>query len=657
MSHKKHLPSHHTHTSPPTTPTEPIRAPSSAVNAIMGRLGLAREANEPEANEPALSRALTDPSWAIRVEATQKLGKLGRLAPLELLLVALCDEQSNVRVAAARALSRNPRQAAVPALVSALEDREWVVRVEAARALGSLPESAPLEPLLLAAKDKDPTVRAAAIWALGRTGAERAFEPLNTALQDEDWSVRETAALALGQLAEQAAVPPLLNARMDRDASVRTAAGASLQQLYPEFSSSPPPRSDSFEQWLERTDYSKRQDPPYAGEEQHQALHQKSAILYKKKTQSTQALTGLSNRRKSPPTPAYWPHRLGELAGSLLAAFILICLLVSWLAIATWPRSSYLGHHGISAFTTYRGHNSSVNQLAWSPDGLTIASADTRGTVLVWQASTGQRLTSHIQRGKVLALSWSSTTAVRVVYAEPNRVLQINILNIGTGLREEMLFQQTNLPDIPEAAAWSPNGQFLAFDMGNGFIQIWDPAAQMLLTTIKNKPTQYTRILWSPDGNQLATISAEGLLQVWGAWTGRSAGNLEASQEVSIAAWLPCSNHFCMLFINTSGAILNWAPTKGSNGFSELISQQTYNLEDTSDLIVEALTISPSSDQFIMGTSDGIVQARDSTTMNLVDIYRGHSASVNAAEWSPDGNSIATGSSDTTVQVWQEPGA
>src|SRR5258708_34997696 len=32
--------------------------------------------------------------------------------------------------------------------------------------------------------------------------------------------------------------------------------------------------------------------------------------------------------------------------------------------------------------------------------------------------------------------------------------------------------------------------------------------------------------------------------------------------------------------------------------------------------------------------------------------YRGHSASVNAAAWSPDGTRIASGSADGTVQVW-----
>ena len=142
------------------------RAPASAVNAIMGRLGLARTQDEPEANEAALTSDLADPSWAVRVGAVQKLGKMGKQAPLGLLLAALRDEQSAVRLAAARALCRNPRHAAISALVAALEDREWLVRAEAARALGAMREQAPLAPLLQALQDADATVRASAASAL-----------------------------------------------------------------------------------------------------------------------------------------------------------------------------------------------------------------------------------------------------------------------------------------------------------------------------------------------------------------------------------------------------------------------------------------------------------------------------------------------------------
>jgi len=624
----------------------------------MGRLGLAKESNEPKADENALARALNDPSWTVRMEATQKLGKMGKQAPLELLLVALCDEQGSVRIAAARALSRNPRQAAISALVAALEDNEWVVRAEAVKALGSLSEGVPLQALLPLTKDKDPAVRAAVIWTLRNFETDSILEYLNLALQDEDWSVREMAELALSQLMECAAISPLLNAHLDRDLPVQVITEKSLQQHDPESLETPPLPGDSFKLWLERIDYAGKPEDFRAHRDykpsQGSVLPAKNAHDEAKIT----GISGLSKKLKSLPVFARWPHALESLSEGLLPTLILFSLLISWFLIATWPRQTLSSRQNTPspAFTTYREHSSSVGQLAWSPDGGTIASVDTRSTIRVWDAATGQTFINYPQQGSVLALTWMNPNIALVVSAKPNKILQVLALNIGPGARVQVIFQRSDLPDTPRFAAWSSDAKTLAFDVGNGSIQIWNVAKNQSLTTIKNSPTIYTRLFWSPDNKQLATISLSGWLQIWDPSTGENIINLASSQQVSIATWVVYDqSSTCLLFINTSGEVVRWSLKDGPTGFHELIPQQAYNLANTGNLSVEALSISPNSEQLTMATSDGIVQARDSTTMGLIDIYRGHSAQVNTVEWSPDGRYIATGGADTTVQVWQEP--
>jgi WD40 repeat protein len=651
-----------------TPPEEQLRAPTSAVNAIMGKLGLAREADEPDTGQAGLAKDLTDPAWMVRLEAVQKLGKMGRQAPLELLLVALRDSQSNVRIAATRALSRNPRREATVALLSALEDDEWMVRVEAARALGNLAESVPLEPLLHAAQDKDPAVRAATIWALGQRGNEQALETLDTALQDEDWSVREAAAFALGQLGKPDAIPSLLNARFDKDASVRSAVEQSLHQLYPEFSEAPPPPTDSFAQWLERTEHIIRVSPipqnaPAGAQPVAHAVELPGRLLAAVSSpQKWFKLPGRINR----------PGRFGELSSGLLAAFLLICLLCSWFIIATWPRSVSAGPgHGVpAAFITYRGHNSSVSMLAWSPDDSFIASADTGGTLLIWQVASGEERIKFTQSGTILALQWENATTLCAVYGQPDKALQIYTFNINTGARS-MSFERTYLPGVPQRAAWytHANEDLLAFDTGNSDIQIWNMADwqhPFQISSIHNTDTftEYTHLLWSDSGTQLATISLGGSLQVWSVATGKLVASLDSDQEqVNIATWVDYENEPpCLLFINSMGEVRKWIPSapppaKGVDPSSPpLITQADYTLENKAALTVAVFDISPDGRQLAMATSDGLVQMRDSTTMNLVDVYNGHSAQVNDIEWEPGGSYIATGSADTTVQIWQEPG-
>ncbi len=655
MSYEKQLWSQQT--LPPTepeTPKEQTRAPASAVQAIMGRLGLARATNEPAANEDTLARDLTDPAWAVRVEAIQKLGKIGKQAPLELLLVALHDEQQSVRVAAARALGRNPRPAAIPALLQTLEDNNWVVRVEAARALGRLPDLFPLDPLFHACKDSDPAVRAAALWALGESGKADVFTSIDAALGDEHASVREAAVLALNHLEGKVVVSSLLNAHLDRDPAVRAAAELGLQKHYPEFNGPPPPPSDSFVLWLARTSYHAEMDSSSAFIPAPSTIYRRLVTWPIQKVGQAPAIVRQS-LQKVLPNRQPWSQQAQRLAGGLVTALLICCLIVPWFFITTWPGTGSLAYQASTMFTMYRGHHSSVDQLAWSPNNLSIASADVRGNIMIWQASTGLPLSDYAQRGQVLALTWESSDTVLAVYSGTAHILQVYALTIGNNPQKHLLVQKLHLPGIPQVAAWAPNSQVLAFDRGDGSIQLWDIIQNSLLATIQNDSAEYSHLLWSPDGSQLASISTDGRLQVWDAMTGVHVADLPDAQQASIATWTSYQTQPSLLFINALGQVMRWSPDSNPSLVSYLLAEQVYNLTNSHYLTVNSLTTSPDNEQITMSTSDGIVQARDSTTLNLVDVYRGHSAQVNTVQWSFDSHAIASGSEDTTVQVWQEP--
>jgi len=629
------------------------RAPASAVNAIMGRLGLARIQDEPEASEDTLTSNLADPSWVVRVSAVQKLGKMGKQAPLGLLLAAMRDEQSGVRVAAARALSRNPRQAAISALVAALDDHEWLVRSEVALALGAMRELAPLEPLLRSLQDQDATVRASAARALGETKAAEALAPLNATLQDEDWSVREAATLALAQLEldGQIVVPPLLNARLDRDP-----AETGLLQMYPDMTSAPPPPSDSIERWLERIEFPESallaSDPV------------KTRSLQSKNERSRARRTRPERGTRSPSRTSKWPLKAIHTAEGVLAAMIITSLFIVWLAIETQPRSTQGQANPANSrsitFTTYRGHDSKVIKLAWSPDGQNIASADTRGNVLLWQASTGKTLTTSFHHGTVLALTWYDTSTVLVAYAEPDKELQVEELPLNFGpLGSNIIFNLPGLPDVPTVASWSSDRQTLAFDTGKGSsVEIWNVMSNHRVASIQEKHVQYSELTWSPDNEQLATLSTTGLLEAWSTVNGRPIASLPNNHEATIATWISSGNYSSgRLLVDSNSALCDWSYGRpGRSSFTVFMAEQTYNLTNADGLTISSLSISPDNSLVLLATSEGAVQTRDMLSGgSMIYLYTGHSAQVNDIEWSPLGQHIATASTDTTVRVWQEP--
>src|SRR6266851_3502222 len=67
---------------------------------------------------------------------------------------------------------------------------------------------------------------------------------------------------------------------------------------------------------------------------------------------------------------------------------------------------------------------------------------------------------------------------------------------------------------------------------------------------------------------------------------------------------------------------------------------------------VNAAAWSPDGTRIASGSADGTVQVWDAGNGGHVFTYRGHVGRVNAVAWSPDGTRIASGSADFTVQVW-----
>src|SRR6266446_2481061 len=67
---------------------------------------------------------------------------------------------------------------------------------------------------------------------------------------------------------------------------------------------------------------------------------------------------------------------------------------------------------------------------------------------------------------------------------------------------------------------------------------------------------------------------------------------------------------------------------------------------------VNAAAWSPDGTRIASGSADGTVQVWDAANGGHVFTYRRHVGRVNAVAWSPDGTRIASGSADFTVQVW-----
>ncbi|HEY7430371.1 MAG TPA: PQQ-binding-like beta-propeller repeat protein [Streptosporangiaceae bacterium] len=287
------------------------------------------------------------------------------------------------------------------------------------------------------------------------------------------------------------------------------------------------------------------------------------------------------------------------------------------LAVAAW--AVFPTSQAASAITTLLAEQQQKGMLpadpyrvwavAFSHDGRLLATADSEGTVRLWDAATARAVGAPLH-----------ATARHGVYG----------------------------------VAFSPDGRLLASAGGDGTVRLWDPATRRLVAILHASGRTTARygvraVAFSHNGKLLASAGADGTVRLWDPATGRRVGKiLHASARWGVYGVAFSPDGKLLASSDGDNTVRLWDPATGRPVGAPIPSSiGPFGGHG-------AVAFSPDGKLLAVSSGDGTVRLWDPATGRPVDAphQTGSVFGVYGVAFSPDGKLLASAEADGTVRLW-----
>jgi WD40 repeat protein len=286
-------------------------------------------------------------------------------------------------------------------------------------------------------------------------------------------------------------------------------------------------------------------------------------------------------------------------------------------------------------------HHGELITASFHPNGRTVTTVGRDNFVRTWDLATGRQLRAFFDdRDTFERVAFSPDGKLLATYSEDSETTRLWELAEGKVLRE--------FPANTRGLAFTADSKQLAASTPDNRLLLWDVKSGTNDKRFADVTVMGAHLAFSADGKTLALLASDMTLQSWDAQTGRKLHQLETPRdEVSFSLATSPDGSQVAVVTPGGGAIL----------YDLVKGRLLYRLHKGGGVRFTNLTgsiiFSPDGRTLaVTGAGNSAAVLWDVATGAERISFSGHRGPLTFVAYSPDGRSLASGSWDTTVLLW-----
>ncbi|HEY9708509.1 MAG TPA: DnaJ domain-containing protein, partial [Oculatellaceae cyanobacterium] len=303
------------------------------------------------------------------------------------------------------------------------------------------------------------------------------------------------------------------------------------------------------------------------------------------------------------------------------------------LAIEAQPSQSW------KCLKVLKGHKASVNTIAMSPDGQTLASGSQDRTVSLWNLKTGKQIFTFFgQAGEVFAVAITPDSKTLIAGGFDNKITSWQLDTKALSSPFRYLTSPYSHSGFVSCLAFSRDRKILASASGDRTIRLWGGYTREIKRTLNGHSDTVWSVAISPDGQTLASGSTDKTIRLW---------SLCSSEQPRIlsghSAWVTS------VAISPNGNILASGSTDGTIRLWNLHNGELLRTIEGQSTGIFSVAFSPDGQTLASGTMKA-VKLWKINTGELIQTLCGCSP----VAFSPDGQTLVTGGESGCIKIWRQ---